>query len=110
AHASKMGIELGSRSIYMSPKSLHHATRDSKVQKGLALRVDDIASFPKLRRRMDLYFDGASYVYTDYRKKFIIHPNYSIKTNQGKKRKVAFITAGIVTNPKEFNLSKYEKV
>lgn len=101
-HAKANGITLGSRSMYMSPKSLSHARRGNKERAGLALSIADIAAFPKARRKMDLYFDGESYIYTDYKSKFIIHPNYAIKTGKGKSRKVAFITAG-KANKTEFN-------
>ncbi len=101
-HAAANGITLGSRSMYMSPKSLSHARRGNKERAGLVLSIADIATFPKARRKMDLYFDGESYIYTDYKSKFIIHPNYVLKTGKGKSRKVAFITAG-KANQTEFN-------
>lgn len=105
-HAAANGITLGSRSMYMSPKSLSHARRDTKIAKGLAVSIAELAAFPKSRRKMDLFHDGSSYVYTDYKIKFIIHPNYEIK----KSKKVAFITAGKVTDAREFMLPKYKKV
>lgn len=106
-HAKANGITLGSRSIYMSPKSLGHARRDTKIEKGLAVSIAELSAFPKARHRMDLFFDGESYVYTDYKSKFIIHPNYKIGS---KGRRVAFVTAGIVTDAREFSLPKYKKV
>lgn len=109
-HAAANGIALGSRSMYMSPKSLSHAKRGSKERAGIAVSLADIASFPKARRNMDLYFDGQSYIYTDYKSKYIIHPNYELKIKRMKSRKVAFITAG-KANEHEFNdRTKYQKI
>lgn len=106
-HAKANNITLGSRSMYMGPKSLGHARRDLKVDKGLAVSIAEMASFPKARYKMDLFFDGESYVYTNYKSKFIIHPNYKI-ANKGKR--VAFVTASKVNDIREFLLPKYEKV
>lgn len=59
---------------------------------------------------MDLFYDGKAFVYTDYKAKFVIHPNYEIKLPDGRKRKVNFITATKVTDVREFRLPKYKKV
>lgn len=109
-HAEANGIEIASKSVYMSPKSLSHARRKTKVGKGIDVSIDAIAKFPKTRYKMDLYWDGECYVYTDYRNKFIIHPNYRMTLPNGKLRKVAFITAGRVTDVSEFNVDRYEKI
>ena len=81
-HANVNGVVLAGKLIYMSPKSLSHARRNSKIEKGLVVPIDTIASFPKARRNMDLYFDGLAYIYTDYFTKYIIHPNYTIKSRK----------------------------
>lgn len=109
-YAESHGITLGSKEIYMSSRSISHTIRDSKQAKGLAVSVNDMLSFPKSRRKMELFYDGHGFVYTNRRTKYIIHPNFEIKTKSGKTRKVMFVTAGRVTNPDEFNLPKYKKI
>lgn len=109
-YARRNGIMLGSKQIYMSSRSISHTMRDSKQAKGLAVSANDMLSFPKSRRKMELFYDGNGFVYTNRRTKYIIHPNYEIKTKNGKTRKVMFVTAGIVTNPDEFSLPKYKKI
>lgn len=59
---------------------------------------------------MDLFYDGKSFVYTDYKTKYIIHPNYKMKIDRKKISKVNFVTAGRVADPNEFKLKKYIKV
>lgn len=58
---------------------------------------------------MDLYFDGEKFIYTDYKAKFIVHPNYEMKIKGKKTKKVNLVTAGKVTDPKEFKMKKIQK-
>lgn len=109
-YASKNGIRLGSVDVYMSNKSIAHAMRDTKRRKGLAISESALISFPKSRRKMELFYDGDSFIYTDRKTKYVIHPNYELKMKNGKVRKVAFITAGIVSDPVEFNQKRYKKI
>lgn len=107
---SDNNIELSSKSIYMSTKSITHAIRKSKGEKGLAVTGKDLIDFPAKRRSMDLFFDGKSFIYTDYKTKYIIHPNYKMKIDRNKTSKVNFVTASKVKDPTEFKLKKYTKV
>ena len=60
---------------------------------------------------MDLYYDGDSFIYTDYKSKFIVSPNKPIKIDGRKLEKVNFVTAGKVTDPTEFeNDGRYRKI
>lgn len=109
--ASENNIELSSKSIYMSTKSISHSFRKTKKKKGLAVSEKDLIEFPLKRRSMDLFYDGDSFIYTDYKNKYIIHPSYEVKKNRKKPRRVAYVSAGKVTNPDEFiELKKYIKV
>lgn len=107
--ATTNGIELPSKSIYMSAHFISHALRDSKTAKGIAIKDTDLISFPGRRYTMDLYYDGKSFVYTDNKIKFIINPNYEMKISRKKTKKVAFITAG-KTSMREFKMKKYRKI
>ena len=109
-YANNNGITLGGKSLYMGPKSISHATRSVKIRNGIAVSGTTLAKFPSNRSKMDLYYEGKVFVYTDYKSKFIIHPDYVIKTKNGKARKVNFITASKVNDPNEFKLPKYKKV
>lgn len=116
-YASANDITLGSKSLYFTSKSIAHANRTSKERKRLTIPARSYEDFPFKRKRMDLYWDGDSFIYTDYKDKFIIKPNYEIKfktTKNGKKhvkkRKVCLVTAGKVTNSNDFNNEKYHKV
>lgn len=62
------------------------------------------------RFRMDLYYDGECFIYTDGTSKFIIHPNYQIKVNRETLKLVNFITATRRTDKKEFNGKRYIKI
>lgn len=108
--ATTHAIELASQHFYMGPKSLTHARRDTKVRDGAVVSIDAIAEFPQKRRNMDLYWDGSSFIYTDYKNKFILNPNYKVKQKGGKVKRVNFVTATRVTDSKEFKLPKYKKV
>lgn len=109
--AKANNITLGSDQLYMSSKSLGHGRRDSKVAKGIAASREELASFPKKRRSMHLYYDKEEnrFVYATKTTKYIVDPNYELKISRKQTRKVAFITATKVTGT-EFNMPKYIRV
>lgn len=109
-YAKRNNITLAGKSIYISSHSISHTLRDSKIRDGKAVSLSDLINFPKGRAKMDLFFDGDSFVYTNYKVKFIIHPNYEIKINRKKTMKANYITATKVTDANEFKLGKYKKV
>lgn len=109
-YAKSKGITLASKSIYMSSHSIAHSLRNSKSVKGKTISLSALVHFPRSRSRMDLYYDGEVFVYTDYKSKFIIHPNYELKINRNKVRKVNYITATKVVDKKEFNGKRYTKI
>jgi len=112
--ANRHGITLGSKSLYFTSKSIAHPNRATKKSKGLAISDKDFEEFPSYRRKMDLFWDGDGFVYTDYRIKFIVKPNYEIKTKKKSKRqkekKLCLVTAGVVTDPNEFKRIEYKPV
>lgn len=108
--AAANGIELASGHLYMGPKSISHAMRTSKIKRGGNVSDQDLIAFVKDCRKMDLFWDGEAFVYTDYKNKFIIHPNYALKIDREKVRKVVFVTSEKVRHPEEFKLPKYKKV
>ena len=116
-YASANDITLGSKSLYFTSKSIAHPNRSSKERKKLTIPAKSYEDFPQKRKKMDLYWDGDAFVYTDYREKFIIKPNYEVKfktTRNGKKhvkkKKVCLVTAGKVRSRNDFNASRYRKV
>ena len=109
-YAKVNGITLASKSIYMSTHAIAHSLRDSKMSKGKTISLSVLANFPRNRSKMDLYYDGEAFVYTDYRSKFIIHPNYELKINRSKVKKVNYITATKVVDIKEFYGKRYTKI
>ena len=108
--AQNNGIALACEQLYMSAKQLQHCMRASKGAKGLVVSADELVRFPKSRFKMDLYYDGECFIYTDEVSKFIIHPNYKMKVNREHVKLVNFITATRVKDPMEFTLPKYKKV
>ena len=107
--AKARGIVLASREIYVNARFLSHSQRESKGPKRVTQK--DIINFPVTKRKMDKFWDGEAFVFTDYKKKFIVNPNYEIKINRKIKTKVCLVTAGTVTDPSEFTrLKKYEKI
>ena len=108
--AQNNGIALACEQLYMSAKQLQHCMRASKGTKGLVVSADELVRFPKSRFKMDLYYDGECFIYTDEVSKFIIHPNYKMKVNREQVKLVNFITATRVKDPMEFTLPKYKKV
>ena len=94
----------------MSAKQLQHSMRASKGAKGLVVTKEELVRFPKSRFKMDLYYDGECFIYTDEVSKFIIHPNYKMKVNRDNVKLVNFITATRVKDSMEFTLPKYIKV
>ena len=106
AHA----ITLASDELYMSAKQLQHCMSSSKATKGLVVNDSDLIGFPKNRFKMDLYYDGECFIYTDGQSKFIVHPNYKMKISRELVAQVNFITATRVKDPAEFTLPKYQKI
>ena len=103
-------VALASDELYISAKQLQHCMRASKATKGLVVDDADLIGFPRNRFRMDLYYDGECFIYTDRTSKFIIHPNYQIKVNRETLKLVNFITATRRTDKKEFNGKRYIKI
>jgi len=108
--AQKNNVTLACEQLYMSAKQLQHSMRASKGAKGLVVTKEELVRFPKSRFKMDLYYDGECFIYTDEVSKFIIHPNYKMKVNREQVKLVNFITATRVKDPMEFTLPKYKKV
>ncbi len=108
--AQNNGIALACEQLYMSAKQLQHCMRTSKGAKGLVVSAEELVRFPKSRFKMDLYYDGECFIYTDEVSKFIIHPNYKMKVNREQVKLVNFITATRVKDPMEFTLPKYKTV
>ena len=108
--ANANGISIADGDLYMSVKGITHARRPSKIRDGIAVSERDMAEFPNKRPRMDLFYDGTNFIYTDYKNKFIIHPNYELKISGTKKKKVNFVTSGKVTDPTDFNNTRYRRV
>ena len=86
-------IELGSSDVYMSSRSLSHSEREHKVNIGKAVEKEEIIAFPMTRHDMDMSYDGEAFIFTNGKAKFVIHPNYEIKIDRKKTKKVVFITA-----------------
>ena len=108
--ASVNNIVLASNQLYMSAKQLQHCMRASKDAKGLVVSQDELVRFPTTRFKMDLYYDGECFIYTDGVSKFIIHPNYKMKVSREHVKLVNFITATRIKDPMEFTLPKYKKI
>ena len=108
--AQNNGIALACEQLYMSAKQLQHCMRASKGAKGLVVSAEELVRFPKSRFKMDLYYDGECFIYTDEVSKFIIHPNYKMKVNREQVKLVNFITATRVKDQMEFTLPKYKTV
>ena len=108
--AAANGITLVGNKLYMSATQIAHTMRDTKANKGLAVAESDLIGFPKSRMKMDLYWDGDCFIYTDHKTKYIIHPNYVMKIRGKKRRKVNFVTAGKVTDTRDFVRPKYRKM
>ena len=110
--AESNGITLAKGGLYMTSSALAHATRDSKKAKGLTVSGSELASFPKRRRGMRLYYDHdvKTFLYVDGSNKYAVHPNYEVKMPNGKKKVVNFITAQKLSKDERFNGKRYEKI
>ena len=108
--AQTNAVTLASDELYMSAKQLQHCMRASKEAKGLVVADADLIGFPRNRFRMDLYYDGECFIYTDGASKFIVHPNYQMKVSREVVKLVNFITATRRTDKMEFNGKRYIKI
>lgn len=95
-YAADNNIELGSSDVYMSSHSLSHSEREHKVNIGKAVPKEDIIAFPMTRHNMEMSFDGDAFIFTDGKAKYVIHPNYAIKIDRKREKKVVFITATLI--------------
>lgn len=92
-YAEENNIELGSFDVYMSSHSLSHSEREHKVSIGKAVPKEDIIAFPMTRHKMDMVYDGDAFIFTDGKAKYVIHPNYAIRIDRKREKRVVFITA-----------------
>ena len=95
-YANEHDIQLGSTEVYMSSHSLAHSEREHKVTIGKAVPKEDIIAFPVTRHNMEMSYDGAAFIFTDGKAKYVLHPNYAIKIDRKKVKKVVFITATLI--------------
>ena len=109
-YAKAKNITLAEGDLFMSSTQIGHSQRDSKIRDGVAVPEQALIDFPNKRYKMDLYYDGEVFIYTDYKNKFIVHPNYEMKISRNKEKYVNFITATKVTKAIEFENPKYKKV
>ena len=110
SYAKDNNIVLASDQLYMSAKQLQHCMRASKDAKGLVVSADELVRFPKARFKMDLYYDGEYFIYTNGQSKFIVHPNYKMKVSRDHVKLINFITATRRTDKKEFNGKRYIRI
>ena len=103
-------IILGSDELYMSAKQIKHSLRESKENKGLVVSKEELIKFPSQHAKMDLYYDGECFIYTNGISKFIVHPNYKMKISKEIVKRVNFITASKRVDKKEFNGKRYIKI
>jgi hypothetical protein len=110
--ASKNDVSVYGDYLYMSGKSLAHATRQSKQIAGLVVSKESLINFPDSMSGMDLFYDieTGNFTYTDYSNKFIINPAYKTKLNKKSTDLVCFITASKITDIFEFRMKKYIKI
>ena len=110
--ANVNGIEIAKGNLYMSPSAVSHAMRDSKKSKGLSVHESDLIGFPSNRKKMDLYYDrmNRNFIYADSQSKYVIHPNYEMKTKGGKVKRVNFITAQKLNKNEVFDKVRFKKV
>lgn len=110
-YAVKNNIEVSQKGLYITAHSIMHAMRDEKMTKGIAVKKEDLISFPRKLKYMDLYYDDRkqNFVYTDYHAKFIVSPNYRLSISRTKVEVVNFVTASR-TNRDEFNQRNFHKI
>ena len=111
--AREHSIDLGGNDIVMTTDQIGHTLRDTKARDGKTIPSDHLAEFPIRRSGMELYHDKTNnnFIYFDRtrKEKFVVHPNYSMKVNREKVKKVNYLTASM-TNPREFGMQKYTKI
>ena len=76
----------------------------------MVVEESELIAFPQERFKMDLYFDGECFIYTNGHSKFIVHPNYKMKISRELVANVNFITATRIKDPAEFTLPKYQRI
>lgn len=111
-YAEKNGIDVGSE-LYMSSSQIAHALRDSKDAKGLTVEPSDLVKFAKSHSKIDLYYDKSAktFLYTDGKNKYIVHPKKTVKVNRRGKTVANFITAQKLHSNERFsNNSRFDKI
>ena len=109
--AKANNITLGSDQLYMSSDSLGHGRRDSKVAKDIAVSRESLASFPRRRSGMRLYYntEEEKFVYADKGAKYVVDPNYKIKISRKREKRAVFITATAI-NAKGLTLPNFTEI
>lgn len=110
AKSNDMNILRGS--IYMRVDEISHALRDSKAEKGLVITNQDLISFPKRMKGMDLYFDTKTknFTYVDDHAKYIISAAKGKKIKAKNRKASYFVTAQKLNNEELFKGVRFMKV
>lgn len=107
---AERGFEISTTDMYFGYSTITHSERLSKGYKRVSLT--DMITFPMKKRYMHKYYDNQEgLIYTDYKNKFIVHPNREIKINRTKTKVAFLVTMGVVTDKSEFkNKGRYTKI
>lgn len=111
AFASENDIHISSKQIYMTSDGISHSLRPFKKNIGKSVDEKTLVNFPKNRKSMHIFYDKVkqNFIYTDYKSKFIVHPNYRIKIFKHKSVKANFITAS-KAQELDFNGKNFVKI
>ena len=92
--------------VYMSSGSMTHHQTGTKQNRGKVVPITDFAKFASRIGKMDIYENRGGIIFTDYKNKFIVEVNRSIKIDRKSTIVCCHISSSKVIDKKEFSRYK----
>lgn len=90
------GIKIENRYIYTGAASLFHHRTGVKAEKGKVANIEDIIKMPLNLGKMDVYVYKQSLIFSDGKNKYVLKPNYKVKSENGKIKIVNHISTSVL--------------
>lgn len=109
AYEALTGTKITNPAIFSTYGSMSHHKTGDKAKKGKVLTWDDREDIPKDLPTMDVYVHTGALIYTDYKKKIVVKPEYKYKNSD--KQIIAFhVSSSLVTDKNAFGNPEYKKI
>lgn len=100
------GIKILNKDMYTGQASIFHHRGGKKAEKGKEAELEDIINMPKNIGSMDVYIHSGALVFTDYKNKYVLQPNQSVKIDRNKTIVTNHMSSSKVKDRESFDIER----